>query len=474
MLTGEMVEKIVAEALDVLEHIGIFIENDEAIKLLTEAGMKTENRRVFITEKLVRYCLKTTPKSIKIYDRDGNPKMDLDNNNIHFVPGSAALHILDSNGKIRKPTTQDYIDFIRLTDSLPYIVGQSTAIIPSDVPEDLADRYRLYLSLIHSTKPIVTGTFKKEGFAPMKEMLVTVRGTEENLKQKPLAIFDVCPSPPLKWSDLTCQCLIDCARSDIPAEFVSMPLTGATAPITLSGALVQHTAETLSGIVIGQLARPGAPLIYGGSPAAFDMRYGTTPMGAIGTMMIDCAYAQIGKHLGLPTHAYMGLSDSKALDSQAGLEAGMGMILAALAGINVISGPGMLAFENCQSMEKLLIDNEICGMALHLVKGIVQKEEPMAKTILEECIERDDFITHQSTLKWFKEELFIPSPVIDRMSADIWEKEGKKTSLEHAKEEVKRILKTHIAKSLEENIEVELKGIMQKEANRFGVFKLPS
>ena len=472
MLTDEMIEKIVAEALDVLEHIGVFVDNEEATKLLREAGMKIKEHRVFITEKLVYDCLKTTPKSIKIYDRDGNPKMILNNNNIYFVTGSAALNILDSNGKIRKPSTQDYIDFTQLTDSLPYIAAQSTAIIPADVHEELADRYRLYLSLIHSTKPIVTGTFTKEGFVPMKEMLVTVRGTEDSLRQKPLAIFDVCPSPPLKWSDLTCQCLIDCARSSIPAELVSMPLAGATAPVTLSGALVQHTAESLSGIVIGQLAQRGAPIIYGGSPAVFDMRYGTTPMGAIGTMMLDCAYAQIGKYLGLPTHTYMGLSDSKTLDSQSGLESGIGMILAALAGINVIAGAGMLAFENCQSMEKLVIDNEICGMALRLVKGIVQREEPMAKTILEECIERGDFLSHQSTLKWFKEELLMPSSVIDRMNTDLWKKEGEKTSSERAKEEVERILKTYTPKPLEESITKELKDIMQKEASKYSSAKL--
>ena len=109
-----------------------------------------------------------------------------------------------------------------------------------------------------------------------------------------------------------------------------MPLSGFMAPVTLVGTLVQHTAETLSGVVISQLVRPGAPVLYGGSPAIFDVRYETTPMGAIETMMIDCAYSEIGKHLGLPTQAYIALSDAKQLDAQAGLETGMGATLAAL------------------------------------------------------------------------------------------------------------------------------------------------
>jgi trimethylamine--corrinoid protein Co-methyltransferase len=191
---------------------------------------------------------------------------------------------------------------------------QSTAIISSDVPDMIADSYRLYHALLYSEKPIVTGTFRVEGFKPMKDMLVAVRGSENALAEKPLAIFDACPSPPLKWSNLTTQSLIDCARAGIPSELISMGMTGATSPVTIAGTLVQHVAENFCGIVICQLANKGAPVVFGGSPSSFDMRKGTTPMGAIETMMIDSAYTQIAKHLGLPSHVYLGLSDSKIID----------------------------------------------------------------------------------------------------------------------------------------------------------------
>jgi hypothetical protein len=185
----------------------------------------------------------------------------------------------------------------------------------------------------------------------MKEMLTAVAGGADALAARPIAVFDVCPSPPLLWSDLTCQNLIDCARAGIPAELVSMPLAGATAPVTLAAAVVQHTAECLSGIVIGQLAEPGAKIVWGGSPAAFDMREGTTPMGDVGTWMIDCAYAQVGKSLGLPTHAYLGMSDAKVIDAQCGMESAGGTLLGDLKGAPLRSSlvgarysqPGLLA-----------------------------------------------------------------------------------------------------------------------------------
>ena len=166
----------------------------------------------------------------------------------------------------------------------------------------------------------------------MKDLQLAVRGSGQALAEKPLTIFSCCPSAPLKWSDVTSQNLVDCARWGIPVEFISMPLSGFVAPVTLVGSLVQQTAETLSGVVISQLTRPGHPILYGGSPAIFDMRYETTPMGAVETMMLDCANSEIGKHLGMPTQGYIALSDAKQLDAQAGLETTMGATLAALAG----------------------------------------------------------------------------------------------------------------------------------------------
>ena len=155
--------------------------------------------------------------------------MDLGEDRVHFNPGSAALRVYDfAEQRARTPVTTDVVAFATLTDALPNYAAQSTGVIPGDVPETLADRYRLYLGLLYSSKPIVTGTFEKQAFEVMHEMLLAVAGDADRLRERPLAIFDCCPSPPLIWSDLTAQALIDCARTGLPAELVSMPLTGAT------------------------------------------------------------------------------------------------------------------------------------------------------------------------------------------------------------------------------------------------------
>lgn len=476
LLGREFIVKIIDEALGILEKTGVFVENEEARGLFAASGMRIDEtqQRVWIKPHLVEKSLKTTPSEIKLFDRSGKRGFIVGGDDFHFDPGSTAVTLFDvETRKQRRPDTSDVVDFVRLVQELEYMDFQSTGLISGDVPDIIADAYRLYLGLSFSEKPIVTGTFRVQGFQPMYDMLAAVRGGSRELAEKPLAIFDACPSPALKWSQLTTQSLIDCAKAGIPSELISMGMTGATSPITLAGTLVQHVAENLSGLVICQMARSGAPVIFGGSPSSFDMRKGTTPMGAIETMMIDSAYAQIAKHLHLPSHAYMGLSDSKCNDSQAGLETGIGAVLAALSGINVISGPGMLDFESCQSLEKLVIDNDICGMAYRLCAGIDQRDEPLTAGLFDDFSADSQFLSQPHTRKWYRRE-HVFSHVIDRNAYDTWSLEGEKTMEDRAAERVRSILMSEPSVIPDAKLAEEIRRIMAADAARNGAPSLPS
>lgn len=461
--SGE-VERIVEEACRVLSSAGILVDNEDATRLLLDAGAAAAEGRLRIPERLVREALATAPSHVLLYDRDGAAAADIGGTSVHFDPGSAAVHILDPSTRRRRTATRrDVIDLVRLVDQLPHYAAQSTAVVPGDVPPEIGDRYRLYLSLQHGRKPIITGTFRKDGFEPMHAMLAAVRGGEEELARKPLAVFDCCVSPPLRWTDLTCSALLDCARTRIPAEVIPMPMTGATSPVTLRHTLVQHCAENLSGLVIHQLARPGAPFIFGGAAAAFDMRYGTTAMGAVETMMLAAGCAQIGHHLRLPTHGYLCVSDAKTIDYQAGLESGMGALIGALAGINMISGAGMLDFLLTQSLEKVLLDHEACGMALRVVRGI-EDDGADAEALIAEGIRAGEFLSLEHTLRNWRRELGIPRSVIDRAGYGEWEATGGKTAEEQAAAEVKRILDNAAGRPLAPEVESTLTEIIDREA----------
>ncbi|MFC1558532.1 trimethylamine methyltransferase family protein [candidate division KSB1 bacterium] len=475
-LSDELIKQIISEAVEIICKLGLEIHNKNVLTLISDHGAAIDKQesRVTFTEEMVENALKTAPESFRLYDVNENETHNFCGFNVYFTPGSAALNILDyKTKKIRKPFTDDYISYLKVISQLEHIASQSTAFIPSDVNEKISDSYRLFLSLLYCEKPVVTGAFSIDSFNLMKDFQVTVRGTEETLKEKPLTIFSCCPSSPLRWSDVTSQNILDCAKYSIPVEFISMPLSGFVAPITMTGTLIQHTAETLSGLIISQLSNPGTPIIYGGSPAIFDMRYETTPMGAVETMMIDCAYNEIGKYLKLPTQAYISLSDSKKMDTQAGIESGIGATLAALSGINNISGPGMLDFENCQSLEKLVVDNEICGMTYSLIKGITPKDDFPSISRFEELIKEGHLIISEHTTRYLKEEHYYPGPVIDRSNRIRFEKEVLGTLEERAHDEVEKLLKSYRQSTLSEEIKKELIKLMEKEAKRCGQGTLP-
>lgn len=475
-LSKDLIEKILSEAYSLLENLGVEIANESILKMLADNGARVEfdRSRAYVPGKMIDEALKSAPSAVKLYDTRGDLAVDLSGDKVHFTPGSAAIRFLDYGlDEMRPPTSTDYVAYTKLMTKLNYMTSQSTCMVPADVPERISDSYRLYLSLMGGSKPVITGTFTIEAFEVMKDLQLAVRGSKEALEKKPLTMFSCCPTAPIKWCDVTSQNVVDCARYGIPVEFISMPLSGFMAPVTLVGSLVQHTAETLSGVVISQLSKPGAPMVYGGSPAIFDIRYETTPMGAIETQMIDCAYNEIGKYLGLPTQAYIGLSDAKALDAQAGMESAMGATLAALAGINNISGPGMLDFESCISLEKLVLDNEICGSLLRMIKGIEPKEDFPSQPRFEELMTEEHLLISDHTRKYLKEELYLPGPVIERANYSRWVSEGKRTLGERAHAEVTRLIGEYEPPELDASIRKEMTRLMNAEALKFGMDCLP-
>jgi len=479
LLSEEEIQRIHDESLILLEEVGMKIQSQTALELLATAGAKVdfEREHAYFPKSLVEETIHHAPSSIILYSRNGEPALHLEENNIYFNPGSAATHLLDRHtGERRQPKVADVIEFAKVVDSLPHIQAQSTALIPADVPASLSDRYRLYQILCHSTKPIVTGTFALDAFEDMQGLLEAIRGSPKKLREKPLAIFDTCPSAPLQWSELTVHDLLLGAKAGIPIELISMPQLGATGPITLAGSLVLHNAESLSGVVLTQLAAKGAPVIYGGSPTAVDMQYGTARLGAIESIMLTCAYTQMAKHYKLPTHGYLGLSDAKlGGDSQTGYEAATGLLLAAMAGMNNVAGAGMLCFESTQSYEKLVIDDIIVGMVQRFILGLSITEETLALQELREVGSKGgDFLRLRHTLNWFRKEHYLPGELVDRQPYENWLSSGALTSGARARTSVETIISTHEAIPLSKSQQQDSDAVVKRFMKRYNCSNLPN
>ena len=476
-LDDALAGRILDEARSVLATLGVELHDAEAIDLLSSHGATVESSpaRARIPGELVDRALSSVPRAFALFDVLGNATHDLSGDAVHFTPGSAAIRVLDpASGLLRPPVTADYLRYAKLVAGLPHLAAQSTAFVPADVPPELSDSYRLFLSLLACEKPVVTGAFTAEAFRVMLDLQLAVRGTEAALRERPLAVFTCCPTSPLAWSEATGRNLLDCARAGVPVEVVAVPLAGFLSPVTLVGTLVQGAAENLSGLVLHQLAAPGAPFLWGTSAAVFDVRSEGAATGAIETAMLTCGMAEAGKRLGLPTQGYAGVSDAKELDAQAGSESASGALLAALAGVNSVSGPGLLDLDNGFSLEKLVVDDELCGAALRAVRGIEPRDDFPALPLLGELLAEKHLLIAKHTRRHLRSEITFPGPVLDRSSEARWRADGAESLLARAAREVERRVAAWVPSRLPESAKRDLAGVMESAARRAGLDALPA
>ena len=466
LLDQPFMERILGEAFELLEHHGVKVQAPNVIELLSSGGARVENGIAKIPESVCVHALATVPREFFLHNRAGNPLVHYGGNSVQFDPGSSCLNILDADTLMERPAKgSDLVRLVQVAEMLPQYSAQSTALVCEEAPEQIADLYRLFLVLRHSQKPVITGAFSGHGLEAMLELLAIESGGRDNLKAKPRAVFDVCPSPPLNWSGFGAENLMELARAGVPAELISMPLAGATAPVTLAGSVVQHAAESISGIVIHQLAKPGAPIVWGGAPAIFDMRTGTTPMGAIETAMLNVGCTQVGKYLNLPTHGYLVASDSKSVDAQAGMESAMSAVVGALAGINMISGAGMLNFLACHSIEKLVVDAEAIAYVQRLMRGIEAPTETLATDMFAAVGAGGEFLKLEETRRLFRGEQYLPSSVMDRGTPNL---EGT-SAYDRARERVHELVAWYKRPAMDARTENQLHLFMEEQCERAGM-----
>jgi trimethylamine--corrinoid protein Co-methyltransferase len=467
LLTPELIDCILCEAFELLMSPGVRVGSAPVVELLRSAGIEVNDGVARVPEPLVRNCLASAPPDFFLYNRQGENAVHYGGDDVHFDPGSCCVQMLDPDTLEARPSeTRDLVRLIQVTETLPQFAAQSTAVVCNDTPSAIGDVYRLLVVLQHSHKPVVTGSFSAVGLQGMIDLLAADSGGRDKLRKKPRAVFDVCPSPPLNWSEFGSHNLLDLARAGVPAEIVSMPLAGGTAPVTLAGSVTQHATEVLAGITLHQLAGPGSPVVWGGAPAIFDMRTGGAPMGAVETAMLNMACAEVGKHLGLPTHGYLVATDSKFVDAQAGAESARSAMLGALTGINMISGAGMLESLACHSVEKLVIDAESNASAYRLVRGVEMRGETLATAMFAQTGLSGEFLKLKETRALFRQEQHLPSPVIDR---SVRGSEPPSDAFTRARARVDELVNMYQKPSLPGDVLRRFQSIVEREADRAGV-----
>ncbi|WP_420628063.1 trimethylamine methyltransferase family protein [Candidatus Leptofilum sp.] len=465
VVSPELITQILDEAKRILSEIGIEVRGPVLRQRLLDYGLKLDaaGERILFPADVVEWAIEATPSSFTLYDREGNPHAELGGDSVHFVPGSSGLKVLDRRtGETRLANTADFAEYVRLADGLEHIAYLATAFSTNDdIEAAVSDAWRLYLCLTNSHKPVVSGAFTERGVPRMAEMMRLFRQDQADLAARPLSIFTITATGNFRYGEDSCQNLLDCVEAGIPVEIVPVTLMGLIAPVTLVGATVFHTADVLAGLTMAQIVKPGAPVLFGGAPATFHMKAATSPMVAIEALHLDVAYTAVAKHLSLPTQAYMALSDGKFLDAQAGAETFGSALLAALAGINSVSGPGMLDYVLVFSLEKLVVDNDLCGQALHFVREMKVQGDLPTVDLVRQLLAEEHLITAEHTLAHWPRSLYLPGGVIDRMNRENWQKAGSPTLQERAKTAVTQRLAAYTPIQTDSKLDAEMRRLIR-------------
>ena len=444
VLSDVQIKNILDEAKRLMAEVGMEIRGPEMKQRLQDRGLKTDKsgKRILFPADVVEKAIADAPSSFTLFNRDGDPYTEIGGNNVHYVPGSSGLKILDHrSNETRLSDSTDFIEYARLCDGLEHIAYLATAFSTNkDIESQVSDAWRLYMTLTTSKKPVVSGAFSENGVPRMAQMMQLFRESQADLAAKPMSIFTITATGNFRYGEDSCQNLLDCVENGIPVEIVPVTLMGLIAPVTLVGALVFHCVDVLAGITMAQVIRPGSPVLFGGAPATFHMKAASSPMAAIEAQHLNVAYVQIAKSMNLPTQAYMALSDSKSLDAQAGGETFSSALLAAIAGVNSVSGPGMLDFVLTFSLPKLVFDNEVCGQSLHFVREIEVLDDLPTTSLVNDLMRDDHLITSPHTLEHWPNQLYLTDRVIDRENRETWEEGGSKDLVTRATEEVERRL----------------------------------
>jgi trimethylamine--corrinoid protein Co-methyltransferase len=444
VLDEELIVRILGEAKRIMAETGMEIRGEAMRRRLMDYGLRSDSsgERILFPADVVDKAIETAPASFTLYDRDGEPHAELGGWNVNFVPGSSGLKILDHrSGRTRLADSTDFVEYVRLADGLEHLGYLATAFSTNrDIEPQVSDAWRLYMTLVNSKRPVASGAFSEHGIPRLVSLLRMFRRDAAELAAKPMSVFTITATGNFRFGEDSCQNLLDSVEAGIPVEIVPVTLMGLIAPVTLVGALVFHCVDVLTGLTMAQILRPGHPVLFGGAPATFHMKAASSPMAAIEAQHLDVAYVAIAKYLGLPSQAYMALSDGKELDAQAGGESFSSALLAALAGVNSVAGPGMLDFVLTFSLPKLVFDNEVCGQALHFCREIRPLDDLPSQHLVDHLVREGHLITAPQTLEHWPRELYLTDPVIDRTTRDTADPSGGPNLVERACAEVERRL----------------------------------
>jgi trimethylamine--corrinoid protein Co-methyltransferase len=452
-LSPTEVQQIDGASMSILESVGLRVDLKRARDAFRQAGAHVDEdlRSVRIPEKLVRWAIEQAPARFAVYGPDGDIRLDIGTDQVHFAGLGVLTHVLDrETGELRPATIEDQRNHLRLIDSLPNIAATPIGVWPADIPMTTIHAEAILAWAQNCRKPFGMGAYGAMATEDMMQMMAIVAGGKNDLRSRP-CFFGTCSAvSPLQMAQMQLEGMFRFAEYGQPMVMGPEAMSGATAPATLAGLLAQHNAEVLAHVTLAQVTAPGTPVAYGCASTIADMASGNIATGAVESGLIVAAAAQMARYYGLPCRALAGATDAKTLDLQCMLERVAALMPAALAGVHFIVCAGTLDGITVLSEPLLVLDDELCGLVLRLARGIEVNEETIALDLIKEVGWQGHYLDQLHTAQHYLPRL------LRRDSREVWEGKGSKTALDLARERVRELLAKHEPRQLDPAVEKEM------------------
>jgi len=456
VLDDDQKRALFSGVLELLERTGVRVDNDEGLELLHGAGAQVdEDRRVRLPSFLVEKALAEAPRRIGIYDRDGERTLVLESDRVHFASQVDSTYFFDPFTRTRRECVRKDAPLgAVLCDALPNIEMVSFSALYADVPGEVAIRVGHRDTVMNCTKPLMHGTGDLASLKAVAQVASIVTGGWEELARRPYYVHYAEPLSPLTHTDEGVAKLLFCVDHGIPVIYTPMTIAGSTAPVTGAGNLVACIAESLSGLVMAQLRKPGAPVIMGGVPTVMDWSSMMVSYGAPEMSLWSAVLTEMAHYLHIPMFSTAGCTDAVAFDEQAAAESAVSCLMAALSGATLVHDVGFTEAANSASLELIVVTNELIDMIGAIVGGIEIAPETVALDVIDRVGPGGSYLGQNHTLERFRDGWF--PDLMSRSNYEDWTAEGGHSLRDRANAKVCRILQEHEPPTLPSGIVAEL------------------
>ncbi len=458
LMNEAMMKSLHQRAMEILEDTGLNVHHPEMRAKLVDAGARLMGgTRVTMSADMVNKALDGVNKDVVVFDRHGDPAMRLGPHQIYFGTGSDLIYTIDPHtGERRESRLEDVECSARLCDALDEIDFVMSFALPADAPNEDAEASQYHTILRNTGKPVIMTSFSGlESLDRVHAMACLVAGGQEAFRERPNYVLYGQFVSPLQHDRQAVERLIFCADHEVPLIYVPTIMCGASGPFTLAGSLSLALAEMLGGLVMHQAQRTGAPFITGACVSQLNMRTGLFPYGSAEWRLNDLVMAEMARHYGLPVFGTGGASDSKGVDAQAGAEYAGSLLVAALAGTNLIHDVGYLDSGLTGSLESIVLGAEQIRWVKRFLEGFEVSDGTLAAAVIAEIGPAGEFLSHEHTLQYLRPKMWRPL-VVDHTDYDTWSADGAADYAARAREYARDLIGSHRVKPLASALDAEL------------------